>query len=186
MLGQRTAHSPYIWLLSDGKAGHINQLRALAQAMNAEYTEINSNNQDIDSKTLKNRKPEIILSIARAGRKMQFRLDRELPAMLSGTKRVHVMSPKKQNNLFDLEIVMAHDVPEGYAPKSRQILCFMPPSPFGAGAQSNVALPELKCAQYVTLLLGGKSKAFRFDANDALNLGEKIKKILLLVDLLSR
>ncbi len=172
-----TQEKPYIWLLSDGKAGHINQLRALAQSMPVDYTELEFNSQDFDSQVLRSKKPDHIFSIARAGKKMQHTLNQKFPSAVSEAKRIHVMARKKPDRLFDCEVIMAHDVQQGYTEKPRQILCSIPPSLFGI-QKNDVALDDLGCTRYLTLLLGGTTKAFRFDDKMAFALGQKIQKTL--------
>ena len=180
MAAQKTTHLPYMWLLSDGKAGHINQLRALAHAMGAAYTEIDFNDQNFHLQVLNSKKPDLILSIARAGRKAQSIVNREYSAQCAGAQRIHLMASKTPNPLFDREIIMAHDVPAQYCPKSRQMICHIPPSPFGAPQADTapVALPELGGKRAVALLLGGENKDFNFTPRQAFALGQKLEKIL--------
>ena len=167
----------HLWLLSDGKAGHINQLRALARVMNAGYIEINVRKQDFDFQAFQGKNPDLILSIARAGRKAQIALHQKYPKRLAKVKRVHIMAQKKPHPLFDAEVIMAHDVPQDYIPKPCQILCTLPPSMFGID-KAEMRTPPPQGERTITVLLGGVAKDFRFDQNSGVQLGKKIRKIL--------
>ncbi|NQY82785.1 MAG: mitochondrial fission ELM1 family protein [Alphaproteobacteria bacterium] len=180
-----------IWLLSDGKLGHLNQLRALAGFLGGTSHEITCplsgwrgsfikrfglGAEYLELPALPQTSPDLILSVATAGVLAQAALLHQRPCT---ARRIHLMSAGAFSSKLDAEILMHHDVDTDFTPNPNQILCTLPPSRMALDdpAYPSVSLPNLPCANIVTLLLGGSNRAFDLTPRVAFALGQKLHTI---------
>lgn len=190
----------HIWLLSDGKAGHLNQLRALAGVINTCKTSNTARIHEISwqppnflasltkqtgvpflrfsTKLLPHDMPQIVLSIGKVGIVAQALIKKHF-APQKPPFCVHLMTTGRLNTAVDLEILMRHDLHPNKTPDSRQILCTVPPSPMALPDKSPpITLPNLGSGKRFALLLGGNNRAFSLEPKAAENLGRRIAKML--------
>ncbi len=162
-----------IYIISDGKRGHLSQTQGLAEALlrraRAKRPEAQHSCHEIPitgmswlakfrykGKDLNLPKPNLILCAGHSTHLAAISLARHMRCMC-----MVCMRPSLPTRFFDLCIMPRHDVPEGGVPGSRVFL---------TNGAINCIKPHPEVEKRETLvLIGGPSKEFKWEAEHVLN-----------------
>ncbi len=162
-----------IYIVSDGKKGHLSQTRGLAHAllerarearpdMVHETHEVDVSNKSFFAKLFYKGKeldlprPHLILCAGHGTHLAALSLARHLRCLC-----MVCMKPSLPTRLFDLCIMPRHDMPEGRQPSSRIFTT--------AGALNSVRPSPQTEKRETLILIGGPSKDFVWDAEMVIN-----------------
>lgn len=162
-----------IYIISDGKRGHLSQTQGLAEALLRRAREKRPDTQHscheipitgmswlakfrYKGKDLNLPKPHLILCAGHSTHLAAISLARHMRCMC-----MVCMRPSLPTRFFDLCIMPRHDVPEGGVPGSRVFL---------TNGAINCIKPRPEVEKRETLvLIGGPSKEFKWEAEHVLN-----------------
>lgn len=167
------AHARNLWILTDGKRGHENQSRGLAEAL-AHRSEWVSHTVEL---------PAHESPAARLGRLRRAFRDRPPPDFLlaaghathpfllwarwrSGARAAVLMKPTLPERLFDCVLIPAHDLPEGAADTKRRIIT--------RGALNRIRADPSRKDGRGLFLIGGPSREHGWDAGTLLDAVKQI------------
>ncbi len=162
-----------IYIISDGKKGHLSQTRGLAEALLERAVKSRPAAQHschevsivgknwfsklfYKGKDLTHPRPDLILCAGHSTHLAALSLARHTKALC-----MVCMKPSLPSRLFNLCIMPRHDVPEGGVPSSRTFL---------TNGAINCIKPQPDTPKRHTLvLIGGPSKEFKWEAEHVLN-----------------
>lgn len=162
-----------IYIVSDGKKGHLSQTRGLAEALLARANEKSPNTQHschevcitgkswfgklfYKGKDLNYPRPDLILCAGHSTHLAALSLARHMRCLC-----MVCMRPSLPARMFDLCIMPRHDVPEGGIPGDKTFL---------TNGAINCIKPRPDIEKKETLILiGGPSKEFKWEAEHVLN-----------------